>query len=442
MQSVLEQFQFAAHGISFDGEKEDELPALRSEGDIGRRRILVLTGAFPSRAMPNLGVFVKERVKAVAALPGHEVRVISPVPWFPPLRWFKRWYVWSQFPHEEVVDGLSVLRPRYPAPPKVGHYIQSSVMYRAVRRAVERLRQNWDFDLIDAHWAYPGGVVAARLGAELGKPFVITGRGEDMCRFADSRIVGPRIRRALQAADACIPVSSEIASRMRECGADPDRVSVIPNGVDTEKFRPLPQAEARERLSLPSSAKIILTVGDRLENKGFHLLIDALPRIRDQHPDVLAVIVGGPPRFGRDFTPELESRIREHGLEDRVLLAGARPHDELPWWYSAADLFVLLSAREGSPNVLLEALACGTPAVATAVGGIRDELADGGRGVLLSERTSAAAANGVVSVLNRSWNRDQIAQTISRRNWKSVAINVSAVFGQVMPSVASGGFGS
>jgi len=407
---------------------------VRAKRSGSHRRILVLSSPFSSVAHPTHGVFVKERVRAVADLPGYEVRVVSPVPYFPPIRWFKRWYMWSQFPREEVFAGLPIARPRYFLPPKVGGYFESTLMYRAVRREVARIRAQFDFDLIDAHWVYPTGVVAVRLGQQYGKPVIVTGRGADMCCLPRLPIVGEAIRYALRNATQCVGVSREIAEAMVAHGADADRVSVVPNGVDCDKFRPLPKDEARRKLGLPPTASIVLSVGDFFENKGFHLLVDAVATLRRERPDVFLVIVGGPPQHGTDYSREIERRVAANHAESYVRLVGRRPHDELVWWYSAADVFALLSAREGSPNVLMEALACGVPAVATPVGGIPDVLEDSRCGILVAERSGEAAAVGLADALSRMWNRDRIRQAMEARSWRRTAKDVERVFDRTVES--------
>jgi len=391
-------------------------------------RVLVVTNAFPSAVWPSFGVFVKHRVRMTAELGAFEARVVAPVPYFPPIRCFKRWYRWSQFPREETVDGLRVIRPRYAMLPGIGGRFESALMYPSVRRAVERIRRDFDFDLIDAHWVYPAGVVGARLAQRYGKPLVVTGRGADMHLGPRIPAVARHIRRALGAASHCIALSTEIARAMQSNGAPAERVSVIPNGVDCDAFRPLPKAEARTRLGLPADAKIVLSVGDFFENKGFHLLLDAIPAVRRRHPNVFVALVGGAPGHGTDYTGFVNERVAANGLEGRVLFAGRRPQEELVWWYSAADVFALLSAREGSPNVLLEALACGTPAVATAVGGIAETLDRPDLGILLAERSAEAASFAITQALARDWDRAAIRKRLEGRTWKARAEQVAAIW--------------
>ena len=410
---------------------ESPLPIDAARGDAPcrpARRVLVFSSTFPSAVQPIHGVFVKERVRSVAGLPDREVRVVSPVPYFPPIRVFKRWYPLSQIPREEVVDGLEVVRPRYFLLPKVGRYFHPASMARAAYRSVSRLDREFGFDLIDAHFVYPDGVAAARLAARLGKPLVLTGRGEDILRFPQLPVLGRQIRGALAQATSLVALSDEIAEAMRACGAPAEKIHVIPNGVDCEKFRPLDRSEARRRLGLPEDRPVVLSVGYRLERKGFHVLVDAVAEIRRRHPDVLVVIVGGQARWGQDYSSVIEERIRVNGVSEHVRLIGPRPPEELPWWYGAADLFALLTNREGSPNVVLEALACGLPVVATPIGGIPEVLSDERLGLLLGERSAGAAASAVIEALSRSWDSAVIRQEAERRSWRATSEQVRDVF--------------
>lgn len=397
-----------------------------------RLRVLVLSSTFPSQVQPIHGVFVKERIRAVSELPDVEVRVLSPVPYFPPIRAFKRWYPLSQIPRADIVDGLEVTRPRYFLPPKIGGYWHPQLMSLGISRTAEKMFRSFPFDLIDAHFAYPDGVVATLLGRKFNRPVVITGRGEDIARFPRLPVIGPAIRRALSNATRLVAVTEEIARMMQAEGAKAEKISVIRNGVDTEKFKPLPRSEARTRLGLPLDRRIIVSAGYRLEIKGFHILIDALPRIREVFPDVLVAIVGGQARWGLDYTSEIERHIRENRVEDAVLLPGARPPEEMPLWYSSGDLFALLSSREGSSNVLMEALACGLPAIGTPVGGIAELLRDSRLGVLVSERNAPAVALGAIEALKRNWDRHEVRGVMEKMSWRRTAQEVRDVWARAI----------
>lgn len=389
-------------------------------------RILTISATFPSVADPTWGVFVKERMKAVAAL-GEEIEVLAPVPWVPAWIKSKKWRHFSQFPAAETVDGLPVTRPKYLLPPKVGGYFHPALMYPAAFRAAKEIQSRFDFDVIDAHWLYPSGVVATWIGRKLGKPVMITGRGEDVARFPDMPFKRGVIRRAVKAADHLVGVSQEIADKIVSLGAAPEKVSVVPNGVDCEKFRPLSREEVRAELGLPSDAVIILSVGDCLELKGHHLAVEGMQKVLARYPKAMLVICGGPGRHGRDYTQQIKQTVERLSLGDHVRLVGRRPHSELAKWYSAANLFVLCSSREGLPNVLMEALACGTPALGTTVGGIPDILGDERLGALVSRRDGPSVGESILKSLDKKWDRRVIREVMEQRSWQTTADTVIKV---------------
>ena len=398
-----------------------------------KTRVLVVSGAFPSSVDPSRGIFVHQRVRALSEISGVEVRVIAPTPWAPPISSVAKWQAFSSLPREEEFGGLTIERPRYFLPPKVGGYFHPQLMYPTLLKAARRLRNEFHFDLIDAHFVYAAGVAATKVAKTLGVPICLTGRGEDMMRFPSMPFKGKSIRWALENADAFVGVSQQIAGEMIKHGANPDRVTTISNGVNVDQFRPLSRDECRKSLGLPVDRQIMITVGDRLELKGFHVIVDALPEILKTHPDAMYVCVGGPGRHGRDFTSEIQSRIDRLGLSDRVLLAGAQKHSELVRWYNSADLYVLASSREGSPNALMEALACGTPAVSTRVGSAPDELEPTGFGLVMKERSPTAAADSICRALSKQWDLAGIRLGIERRSWHQTAAVVLDHLSPLLP---------
>ncbi|KAA5546276.1 glycosyltransferase family 4 protein [Roseiconus nitratireducens] len=396
-------------------------------------RVLVVSATFPSSVDPTRGIFVKERIAALDRIPGVEVRVIAPTPWAPPIRSIPSWYERSQFPQHEFVDGLSVSRPRYPLPPKVGGYIHPQLMYPALLKEAKRIHQAFPFDLIDAHFVYPSGVAATRVARHFRVPVCMTGRGADMLRFPSYPLKGRPIRWALRNCDGSIALSSEIAEAMIINGAAKESVALIPNGVDTNKFRPADSAQCRAELGLPQAKTILLSVGDRIALKGFQVIVEALPKVLQRRPDVMYVCVGGPGRHGTDFTSQLRSAIARLGLSDRVLFPGICEHDQLYKWHNASDLYVLASSREGSPNALLEALACGLPAVSTRVGGAPDEIEKTGYGIIMRERSAIAAADAILAACDRQWNREQIRHGMENRSWDVTARHVLQHFCSLLP---------
>jgi len=394
--------------------------------DAERVRILTFTSLYPSSVRPRHGVFIQERISQLARHTGHTVQVVAPVPYFPPLRWTHRWEL-TQVPRLERLSGLEVHHPRYFMTPKVGMFSYGWLMYRGTRRLVTELHRRAPFDLIDAHYVFPDGYAALRIGKDLGLPVVLSARGTDIHTYPRLRSIRGILRRCLTQADRLIAVSAALKRQMCELGAAADRVDVIPNGVDALKFHPWCRTAARERLGVPSGP-VLLSAGNLTRNKGFDILIRAMQELRRSFPGISLVILGEGPARG-----ELEALIQRLELQGVAMLRGAQDQATLPLWYSAADLFCLASAQEGCPNVILESISCGTPVVASRAGGI-PEIVDSGSVGILAERTTPDFIRAISLGLGRVWDRASIAGTASARGWDRVSEALVRTFDAALQS--------
>jgi glycosyltransferase involved in cell wall biosynthesis len=388
-------------------------------------RVLTFTSLYPNRAMPTFGVFVENRIRRVAETGAAEFRVVAPVPWFPIRhRAFGAYGLWAGVPREESRHGIPVLHPRYPLPPRIGTHLHPFLMAaRAlpVLRRVIAAEDGFDFDLIDAHYYYPDGVAALLLGHRLGKPVVITARGSDLNLYPRRY---PLIRRLIawtaRHAAASIAVSAALGEVLRELGAPRERVHVLRNGVDLDLFRPpADRAAARRALGAQEGPVVLVSVGNLVELKGHDLVIEALASM----PDTLLLIIGeGPER--RELVA-LASRI---GVGGRVRYLGRVAHEGLAAIYGAADALILASSREGWPNVLLEAMACGTPVIASRVGGVPEMVNAPEAGLLLPERSAAAIAGAVAALLADPPQREATRRHAERFSWDETVRRQIALF--------------
>jgi glycosyltransferase involved in cell wall biosynthesis len=342
--------------------------------------------------MPYFGIFVENRLRHLVS--GGEVAsmVVAPVPWFPSERpLFGRYAAWARVPREELRHGTTVLHPRYPLPPKLGMSSAPVLMYAALRRALaDILKSRFAFDVIDAHYFYPDGVAAVLLGRSLGKPVVITARGTDINLIAHYRLARRWIRWAARGAAGIVAVSRALRDRLIEMGAPGRHIEVLRNGVDLDLFAPQDRAAARRRLGLNAGAPLVLAVSSLVPSKGVDLVIRAVAAL----PSARLVVVGEGPHASA-----LRRLAGGLGLGERARFLGPVPQDRLADLYNAADVLVLASTREGCPNVLLEALACGTPVVAAAAGGVPEIVRDPVAGRLVAERTPEAFADAVRDLL-------------------------------------------
>lgn len=375
-------------------------------------RVLTFTSLYPSEARPRHGIFVEARLAAIQRVTGLEACVVAPVPWFPFARAGGERAQAAATAHEEMRLGNRVLHPRFWSPPGLAMYVQPLTMALSAMPAVRRLaREGGGFDVIDAHYFYPDGVAAALLARWLRKPLVITARGSDINRL--SQIAWPRrlIVRAAAQASGIVTVSGALSARLRELGVAADKITVVRNGVDLARFAPVDRVEARRRLGLPD-APLVMSIGNLVPEKGHDLVLDALARL----PDVHAIVVGGGPERSR-----LAKRIDACGLSSRVRLLPEQPQAELRWLYAAVDAVVLASTREGTPNVLLEAMACGTPVVATAVGGVPEIVTEPAAGRVVATRSAEALAGAVGELLAAPRDPALTRRFAERFDWTAAA---------------------
>jgi glycosyltransferase involved in cell wall biosynthesis len=375
-------------------------------------RVLVLSSVFPNVKQPTLGVFIRERIRRVAG--SCEVVVLAPVPWFP-LNRVVRGARWVGIPSRESQDGMEVLHPRVFSVPGILKCLDGIFYAVSLAAYIYRLRRRFAFDVIDAHFAYPDGLGAVLLGRLFRRPVIITLRGS-IVRLAGYPLHRPQLRYALRAATRVLSVSNSLKAVAVALGAPGEKIRVVPNGVDVERFRPLDRGKARATLHLPEDRTVLLSVGGLNEGKGHHRVVAVLPRLLKERPDLLYVIVGSE-RPSDTVRPLLNRLIAQAGLGDHVRIVGERPHDEIPLWLAAADVFCLATRSEGWANVLLEASACGRPVVATRVGGNAEVVSSAGLGILVPPGDDTALADAIAEALRRRWDPAVMVEHARRHSW-------------------------
>lgn len=356
-------------------------------------KLLFFSYAYPNPLHPDLATFNRTMIAGLAA--DHEVRVVSPVPFMD---------VWKGRLRGKLPRGLN--DKTFSAVPEVkttyltSYYIPKLFreqfgrsMWWSVKREFNRVMKEFRPDLVLSYWAHPDGEVAVRMAHQHSVPAVTMVGGSDVLVLGRS---GPRrqaILNVLHHADGIITVSDHIAATMAMDGIDRTKVHVIRRGVDRSQFSPGDRLTARRNLGLPEDEKIIIAVGRLVPVKGFKHLIDACAQLKERGRPARCYILGD-----GELREELQSQINRLGLQDLVQLRGGIPQSELVEWYRAANLTALSSLSEGVPNVLLESIACGTPIVATRVGGV-PEIVDLAHDRLVSPEDPTAMADAIRSQL-------------------------------------------
>jgi glycosyltransferase involved in cell wall biosynthesis len=381
---------------------------------------VTFSSLFPSAVNPLHGVFILQRLSAVVRRPGNQATVVAPLPYVPEWLRVRRWEAFGRIAHDERIEQMTVYHPRYPLVPSVSMPLHGLMMAAGSYRVMRRLVRFTRVDCIDAHYVYPDGFAALILGRLLGVPVVVSARGTDINLFPSFPSIRPLIRWTLQRAAGVIAVSGALRERIQTLGIPAERVRVIPNGIDPGRFSMIERVLARQRLGLPTTAKVIVAVGSLTESKRHDVLLAAAATIAPRVPSLAVYIIGEGPLRSR-----LEAHLSRLGLEGHAHLVGARPNEELALWFNAADISCLPSSSEGWPNVVSESIACGTPVVARNVGGIPEIISSPGLGVLVESGT-AALADALEAALHRPWDRSMIARQGLERTWDTVAAEVEA----------------
>jgi glycosyltransferase involved in cell wall biosynthesis len=355
--------------------------------------LLTFTTLYPNASQPNHGVFVENRLRHLVATGKVHATVLAPVAWFPGR------IGQPNPPRLEQRADLTIHHPRWLSIPAIGMAAAPTLLFRSAATALERLLdQGAHFDAIDAHYFYPDGVAAIRLGARFNLPVVITARGSDITQFPSYAVPRRLILDAAQRAAAIITVSASLRDSLIGLGAPPEKITVLRNGVDLSLFHPTDRTQARAALGL--TGPTLLSVGALIPRKGHDRTIATLPLL----PDWTFLIAGEGPERDR-----LERLAQTLNVSARVKFLGGWPHHRLASLYSAADLSILASSREGWANVLLESMACGTPVIASPIPGNTEVIQSPQAGAIADANTPEAFARAI-----KSWQAAPPPRTATR----------------------------
>ena len=348
-----------------------------------------------------------------------EVKVIAPVPWTTP---FGKRGVLASIPEKEFIntsdDAIEVFHPRHLVIPKFGRSLYGLLLSIPLFLLVRRLRKKCDVDALFAAWADPDGVATALVSKLIGKPFIIKVLGSDINELLDNRFRRRAIRYALKSANKVIAVSNPLKQKVVEMGIPECKIEVHPNAVDMRKFCPVDKISTREKLGLPLDRPVILFVGNLVPVKGLNYLLEAFQNLissENGKMPILLIVGDGSQK------KELQSMAQNYQILEHVFFVGAKPHGDIPLWMNACDIFCLPSLNEGMPNVILEALACGKPVVASAVGGIPEMLTHSENGLLVPPAKPVELSEAIRSALNANWNSAKISKSVEHLSWKKNA---------------------
>jgi glycosyltransferase involved in cell wall biosynthesis len=378
-------------------------------------RVLAITKIFPNQAEPLSAPFNRQQFAALARR--CELEVAATIPWFPGAGLLARWSSagkLAKVPRREEIAGIAVTHPRTLFFPRLAHGAWGPLYAASIAPGLRRYRGK--VDVVLGSWAYPDGFAAVIAGLLLGVPSVVKLHGSDINVMA--KLPGPRRQTAwaLSRAARVVAVSRALADEVVALGVPRERIAVVMNGVDAALFHVRDRAAARSALGLPAGP-LALYVGNLKPEKGVLDLARAWEAVVRAVPEARLAIVGGGP---------LRATL-EAALPPRATLFGAQPLDQIPTWMAACDILVLPSHVEGTPNVVLEALACGRRVVASAVGGVPDLLTSAALGALVPPQQPDALAAALTQALRTGYAAEEVAEGGARGGWEASAAALHAV---------------
>lgn len=311
---------------------------------------------------------------------------------------------WGGLPHREQIDGATVIRI-----PTIRRYKQFCSQWELVIFGVSALEYTFFYtlrhkvDFIQAYFAVPAGWVAWLIKKVRGTPYAVYFGGSDIPGANPSRykniypLLTPLLKKIWRNAEFRTVCSHEL----RRLGKEADPVTdfiVIPNGVETARFKPI------ERPANPQVK--ILFIGRLIPRKGFQRVVAALPRVKGlvSQPFQIEVVGTG------DAKTELDQLAEELGVSDLIHYVGSVPYDRLEQSYQYADVFVLTSFSEGMPSVILEAMGCGLPIIASDVGGNNEIVREGENGFLIQGDDVETLAQRLAALISDAGLRNRMGQ--------------------------------
>lgn len=375
-------------------------------------RIAVVTQYFPSSVEPWQGRSAYQTLRLIAQKA--EVQVFYPNASYPAIlksrsRGLALDHAWS--PPEVKTTYFD-----YPALPMISRPFNGGVAAHTLLPHVRAFEPDVIFSLI----LYPNGYTALKIARALSVPAVAMSIGSDINRIGDS-FSARHTRTVLTQSDMVLTVCNDLRKKAVAMGTPDNKARAIINGCDLSTFHPGDQAEARRKLGIDLESAVVVYVGRMDVKKGLRELIEASILLRTKRRNLHVYLIGsGPDR------QNLEGAIGAGNAQEYIHLLPACSFDDVAFWMNAADAATLPSYMEGCPNMVLEALACGRPVVATNVGGIPEILNDS-CGCLVAPADASDLARGLHSVLDRNWDAERISSANSR-SWNVVAEEMMAIF--------------
>jgi len=388
--------------------------------------ILFVTSLFPSPIDPLHGIFKKHIAGSLSK--NHKVIVLRPVPYFP--KWISlfinsNWNKYGKIPKQYEIDGLVIYAPRYLWLPGMHSSMHPVLMKLGIQGTINRLHNNYQFDVINTHWFHPDAVAVSNIAKKLKISHVPTACGSDVNKniLRSERINrAKQIKNMLSQTQHITVVAGELRQLIQSKLFSYRNIHVIPNGVNKKEFFPEDKFMCRKLLGIFGETKICLYIGRLSEEKNVRTLIRAFPKVNDSLNDSHLYIIGS----GIEGS-NLKSIVSDYDITDCVTFVGNVDHNKIGKWIAASDCLCLPSNHEGCPNVVLETLSSGRPVVGSYAGAI-PELLTRDTGILFNANDVDALSTALIEALTKDWDYQKISESMDEFTWDNTAKKYVRVF--------------
>jgi hypothetical protein len=403
--------------------------------------ILVLSNLYPRPNDPGYGIFIHRQVQHIKQL-GHTLTVIAPVPWSPKiLHHNAKWLNYGLVPRKTVWEGVEVYYPRYLRLPGASFRALAGItVYWGIVSLTLELHRKQPFDVTHSHFIFPNGITGCYVGRKLRLPTVCSVRGNDILTEPFENPINTYYgKQVIQKTQQIVTVSQALKRLVEQFAQPIKSVKVVYNGVEVEKFQSktlFEQTQSKTDILKP----YLLFVGQDIRRKGLPDLLGAFVRLIDKVEHNL-VIVGPLAAEVQRLAPALTEQ-----LKNRIVITGPQSPDDIPSYMQNCSLLILPSYEEGLPNVVLEAMACGKPVVATRITGTSEAVIDKATGLLISPGQPLQLAQAIEWLIHNPHQAQEMGKRGQERvmahfTWQQHAAKMAAIYEDVV-NQGIAGYGS
>ena len=400
--------------------------------------IIWLTPEFPSSIDNTKGIYIYRTVKELSK--HFKITVIALYPAAPPImeilrykkdwkKLFKDWKLNYSVENEtKEKDNFKIIYLKYYRLPRNKfHHIEGWFAYIQLKNKLKTIVSK--DSIIHANWIFPAGTLAKIISVKYKIPFIISLMGSDVNRLIQGSKFWKEADNLLHSANLVTSVAQDLFDQCKNKNIilDKNKTKLIDNIYETNKFIIKNKNEVRQYLNIKNGIKIILYAGGLIPLKNVDILIEAVSKLNKSGLLIKLYIAGSGTEEGN-----LKRLVQNLNLSDNVIFLGPLIADKLIDYYNAADLFCLQSKSEGLPNVIVESFLCGTPVVATKVGGISTILKNGENGFLAEPNSIVDLTEKIQSALSVKWDQNSIRNSISHLFPENVLNNYMKIYNSLL----------